>query len=208
MSIFTNFVLGFFIAFVGVFPPGLLNMTVAKISIKQGRKAALLFNFGVCITVLVQTFVALIFARYLDRHPEVVDILQKVALGIFFSLTVYFFFFAKDSRRDVRHDVGYSKSNRFFYGILMAILNILPLPYWVYCSISFAAFGWFSFEQGPLWAAVISSGIGTFAMLLIYARYFRKMNDNKLFKLNMNYVIGFVTAAIAVVTAIKIFQHV
>ena len=207
MSLFANFAIGFFAALVGVIPPGLLNMTAAKISMKQGRKIALLFSAGVCITVCIQTFFALIFARYLDRHPEVVGALQKVALGIFMSLTLYFFFIAKDTRREMPKEMQYSKTNRFFYGMLLASLNLLPLPYWVYVSITFSSFNWFSFEQLPLWATVLASGFGTFVMLYIYAQYFRRKNGKKLFHLNMNYVIGFITAIISVITAVKVFQN-
>ena len=92
MSLFLNFVIGFLAALVGVIPPGLLNMSAAKISMKEGRKNALLFSIGVCVTVIAQTYVALIFARYLDMNPEIVDTLQEVALGIFICITIYFFF--------------------------------------------------------------------------------------------------------------------
>ena len=63
-------------------------MSAAKISMKSGRKMALLFSVGVCVTVGLQTFIALVFARYLDRHPEVIDVLQKIGVGIFFCLTL------------------------------------------------------------------------------------------------------------------------
>jgi len=206
MQLLTNFIIGFLAALIGVIPPGLLNMTAAKISMKQGRKIALLFSVGVCVIVCLQTFLALIFARYLDKHPEIVDTLQKMALGIFLCLTVYFFFIAKDTRREARKEITHSKTNRFFYGIFLAAINLLPLPYWVYISITFAAFGWFSFDQMSLWAAVIASGLGTFAMLFMYIQFFRNQKENKTFHFNMNYVIGVVTAIISVITFFKIFQ--
>ncbi|MBX2826818.1 MAG: lysine transporter LysE [Flavobacteriaceae bacterium] len=206
MAILSNFLIGFLAALVGVIPPGLLNMSAAKISMKQGRKVALLFSVGVSVTVCVQTFVALLFARYLDMHPEVVDMLQKVALGIFLCITVYFFFIAKDTRREVPKSVKKSKTNRFFYGMLLAALNLLPLPYWVYVSITFGAFGWFSFGQIELWAAVIASGLGTFFMLAVYAQFFRRKDNAPVFNFNMNYVIGLLTAIISVITLIKIIN--
>ena len=89
---------------------GLLNMSAAKISMKHGSKSAMLFSAGVAITVCIQTYIALLFARYLDGHPEVVDLLQKVAVGIFLCITIYFFFIAKDSRREVPSHVKYSKT--------------------------------------------------------------------------------------------------
>ncbi|WP_236002846.1 LysE family translocator [Luteirhabdus pelagi] len=206
MASVSNLFIGFVAAMIGVIPPGLLNMYAAKISMKEGRRKALMFSLGVCTTVIIQTFVALIAARYLDRHPEYVDMLQKVALGIFICLTIYFFFIAKDTRRNVPKDMQATKAARFFSGMFIAFLNLLPLPYWVYISITFAGFGWFTFEQPGLWAAVLGSGLGTFATLFIYIQFFRKKEDRKRLNVNMNFIIGGITAAISVITLIKILQ--
>ena len=91
--------------------------------------------------------------------------------------------------------------------MLLAALNLLPLPYWVYLSVTFSAFGWFSFDQLGIWAAVLASGLGTFVMLAIYIQFFRKKQEDNMFKVNMNYVIGLITAAISVVTLVKIINN-
>jgi len=207
MSILINFIIGLVASFVGVIPPGLLNMSAAKISMKEGRKKAFLFSLGVAVVVLIQTFIALIFARYIDRNPDVVDMLQKVALGIFLSLTIYFFFIAKDKPTETIKEVNHSKTNRFFSGMFLAALNLLPLPYWVYISITFSSFGWFSFSQPELWASVIGSAIGTFMVLVLYAWFFRPKENQRELRLKMNYVIGIITAAISVITFIKILRN-
>lgn len=207
MTLFYNLLIGFFGSFIGVLPPGLINMYAAKISMKEGRKKGLLFSLGVCITVMFQTYVALLFARYIDMHPEIVNMLQKVALGIFISLTIYFFFIAKDTRRELRDRDAPSKTNRFFSGILIALLNLLPLPYWVYLSITFAAFDLFSFSQPELWIAVIASGLGTYCSLALYVQFFRQKEESRKLKMNMNYVIGLVTAIISVITFLKILKE-
>lgn len=207
MAIFYNLIVGFLGSFVGVLPPGLINMYAAKISMKEGRKKGLLFSLGVCITVMVQTYVALLFARYIEMHPEIVNMLQKVALGIFISLTIYFIFMAKDTRREIRDREAHSKTNRIFSGIFIALLNLLPLPYWVYLSITFSAFNLFSFSQPELWIAVIASGLGTFGSLAFYVQYFRLKEESRKMKINMNYVIGLVTAIISVITFLKILKE-
>ena len=206
MSVLINFIIGFVAAFVGVIPPGLLNMSAAKISMKESRKAAVLFSIGVCVTVIFQTLIALLFAKYLDQHPEIVDLLQKVALGIFICITVYFFFIAKDTRRELPENVNYSKTNRFFYGILLGALNLLPLPYCVFISITFSGFGWFKFTQPELWATVIASGLGTFAILILYIQFFKRRQHNGKFRVNMNYIIGLITAVISVITFLKVLK--
>ena len=207
MSVFFNFLIGFLAALIGVIPPGLLNMYAAKVSMKEGRKKGLLFSMGVCITVMLQTYVALIFARFLDMHPEYVDMLQKVALGIFICITIYFFFIAKDTRRQLPEGMERSKTNRFFSGMFLALINLLPLPYWVYISITFAGFGWFQFEQLNLLATVFASGLGTFVMLAVYVWFFRRKDAPKKRKgINMNFIIGGITAIISVITFFKIFN--
>jgi threonine/homoserine/homoserine lactone efflux protein len=207
MSIFFNFIIGLLAAFIGVIPPGLLNLSAAKISRNEGRKKALLFSVGVCVTVLIQTYIALLAARYLDAHPEIIKTLQQVALGIFICLTIFFFFIAKDTRRKPPKEFQSSKKKHFFNGVLIAALNLLPLPYWVYISVTLSSFGWFSFGTPELLIAVFASGLGTFVMLFIYVQFFKRKDSTKDSNLNMNYIIGAITAIIAIITAFKIFRN-
>lgn len=206
MSVVINFIIGLIAAILGVIPPGLLNMSAVKISMREGRKKGLLFSLGVCITVFFQTYIALLFSRYIDQHPEIVDMLQKVALGIFVCITIYFFFIAKSIRKEPIKEVNNSKTNRVFSGIFLAALNLLPIPYWVYISVTFSSFGWFKFTQPELWVAVFASSLGTFIVLAVYVWFFRKKESIAKGKINMNYLVGIITAIISVITLIKIIN--
>ena len=208
MSGVINFFVGYIAAFVGLIPPGLLNMTAAKIGVKQGRKPAVIFSFGVLLVVCIQTLVGIFFARYLEGYTAVVDVLQKVALGIFLALTFYFFVLAKDSRREVPKGVKKSGANRFLYGLLLAAINLLPIPYWIYISISFSAFGWFFFDPSLVVWAVIGSGSGTMSMLLLYIYFFRRRLPIGSFGFNVNFLLGGITAVISLITIIRIVQNI
>ena len=48
--------LGLIIAIVGIIIPGMLNMTIAKISIKENQTQALNFAFGAVVIVFFQCF--------------------------------------------------------------------------------------------------------------------------------------------------------
>ena len=65
-DVFRLFFLGLFVALIGVIPPGLLNMTAAKISLKEGAGRGIMFSTGVCLVVFFQTYIAAIFSRYLS----------------------------------------------------------------------------------------------------------------------------------------------
>ena len=58
MYFFLPFIFGFLAAAVGVFPPGLINMTAAKISILDGRLRAMMFVFGALIVIFFQTYIS------------------------------------------------------------------------------------------------------------------------------------------------------
>ena len=197
---------GIFGTIIATFIPGLLNMYSAKISRTQGKKSAFLFATGVSIAIGVLTTIALVFARFLDKNPAVISILQKVALGIFISITIYFFFIAKDVRKTPINEVPYSKRNLFFKGFILSIINLLPIPYWVYISITFTSFNWFSFTQISVISTVIGSVIGAFVVMSIYIWFFRPKKNQRNVNLNMNYLIGAATAIISVLTLLKIIR--
>lgn len=208
MDITVIFFLGLIIAFVSVIPPGLLNMTAAKISLKEGSNRGILFSIGVCVIVCLQTYLAAIFAKYLSNHPEVIEILQRVAFVIFVLITIYYLLLArKQPKPNVEANIR-SKHSRFFQGILLSALNVFPIPYQAYMTLTIASFGWLTFETYSIIAYVAGAASGTFVMLYIYIFFFDKIKNEKLTsQKNMNYVIGSITGIIAIFTLINIIKE-
>ena len=210
MDITIIFFLGLIIALIGVIPPGLLNMTAAKISLKDGANRGIIFSVGVCVIVCVQTLIAAFFARYLSNHPDVVNILQRVAFVIFVLITIYFLKLAqKQPKPKLKTKTKKSKHSRFFQGMLLSSLNVFPIPYQAYMTITIAAFGWMTFEPINIASYVAGSAMGTFIMLYVYIFFFDKIK-NKSFttQQNMNYIIGTITALVALVTFVNIVREV
>ena len=94
MNLITSLFLGFVTAFVGITPPGLINMTAAKVGITDGRKRAMMFVLGATIIVFLQTYISVMFAQYINQHEEIVVLFREIGLGIFAALSIYFLFFA------------------------------------------------------------------------------------------------------------------
>lgn len=207
MNITFIFFLGLFFAMIGVIPPGLLNMTAAKISLKEGHVRGIVFSAGVCVVVLVQTYVASIFARYLSMHPEVIGILRAVALVIFILITIYFLFVAKSTPKQQIEPKIKSKHSRFFQGVLLSVLNVFPIPYQAYMTITLASFGWMTFEKTSVMAYVVGAATGTFVTLYTYIFFFDKIKGKAFTsQKNMNLIIGGITGVIAIATLVNIIQ--
>jgi len=208
LNITLVFFLGLVIAFVGVIPPGLLNIAAAKISLKEGYSRGVMFSIGVCIIVLVQTYVAAIFARYLSNHPDVIDILQRVALVIFVLITIYYLVFAKKQAKPEAVENMKSKHSRLFFGMFLSSLNVFPIPYQAYMTITLASFGWLTFDITSIAAYVAGSAMGTFVMLYVYIFFFDKIKNKRFTsQKNMNYIIGTITGVIAIVTLINVLME-
>ncbi|MCH4551794.1 MULTISPECIES: LysE family transporter [Aestuariibaculum] len=208
MNITVIFFLGLIISLVGVIPPGLLNMTAAKISLKEGHTRGIMFSVGVCVIVLVQTYIASVFAQYLSKHTDVVDILQRVAFVIFVLITIYFLFVAKKDPKEVAEIEMRSKRSRFFQGMFMSVINVFPIPYQAYMTITLASVGWLTFDQIDILTYVIGTGMGTFVMLYIYMFFFDKIKDKPITsQKSMNYLIGGITGIISIVTLINIIKE-
>ncbi|OUR94655.1 lysine transporter LysE [Flavobacteriales bacterium 34_180_T64] len=208
MSITVIFFLGLIIAFVGVIPPGLLNMTAAKISLKEGYSRGVVFSLGVCVIVFLQTYIAAMFARYLTNHQDVVEILQRVAFVIFVLITIYFLLIAEKQPKPNIEANSKSKHSRFFQGMFLSAINVFPIPYQAYMTITIASFGWMKFEKISIITYVTGAAMGTFVMLYLYIFFFDKIKDkNFTSQKNMNYIIGTITGIIAGVTLINILME-
>ena len=199
---------GFLAAAFGTIFPGLLNMTAAKVSVNDGRDRALLFVFGAIFVIFFQTLIAITFARYLDRHPDVVILLREVGLGIFLALTFYFFFIAKKPKRKKKNLDTRSKSNRFFYGMLLAALNFFPIPFYVFVTITLTANNVFSFTMLPIISFLIGVLLGSFAIFYFYIIYFIKMESKADFLFNnINKIIGTITGIVSIIALINIIKY-
>ena len=208
MNITLTFLIGLIIALIGVVPPGLLNMTAAKISLKEGYSRGIMFSIGVCLIVMAQTYIAVIFARYLSNHPDVIEILQRVALVIFILITIYYLLFAKKTTNpDVEHPAK-SKHSRLFFGMFLSCLNMFPIPYQAYMSITIASFGWLTFDFTSIASYVAGAAMGTFVMLYVYIFFFDKIKSKAFTsQKNMNYIIGGITGIISIFTLINIIKE-
>jgi threonine/homoserine/homoserine lactone efflux protein len=98
MQLLLPLALGLFFSAAGTLLPGLINMTAAKISIREGRQRAVLFALGASTIVLAQAYIAVSFAKFINSRPDIIYMLQEVGLAIFSGLTIYFLFIGGEEK--------------------------------------------------------------------------------------------------------------
>ena len=150
------------------------------------------------------------FARFIDRRADVSAVLQEIGLVIFTVLTLYFLWIAKKPKaKKKKEEIKMrSKSSRFFLGMLLSLLNLFPVPYYVFVSITLGSYGYFFFDTFFIYAFSVASAIAAFLVFFGYISFFKGEEKKDTFlSRNINYVIGSITGIVALITLFKIFSR-
>jgi threonine/homoserine/homoserine lactone efflux protein len=205
VSVLFAFAFAILFSFLGVMPPGIVNMTVANYSVKKSLKRAKKFINGALLVVFVQSILAFYFATFLESHPQVMNNLKLVGSVVFILLTI--FFLGKgiqnsiSSKEEIKKRSTKSKMKPFLHGVFISGLNVFPIPYYAFVSLYLSAFIEDFFTNLVGVAFVIGVTLGTFIVFLCYAYLFRKIKHKVTFFIkNINFIIAIITGLIAVFT--------
>ena len=209
MSVLFAFAFAVLFSFVGVLPPGIVNMTVANYSVKKTLKKARKFINGAILVVFVQSIIGYYFATFLENHPQVMQNLKLVGSVVFILLTI--FFLGKgiqnsiNSKDEIKKKSAKSKLKPFLHGIFISGLNVFPVPYYAFVSLYLSAYIENFFTNLVGLAFVIGTTLGTFIVFLGYAYLFRKIKHKVTFFIkNINFIIALITGLIAIFTIYKL----
>lgn len=195
-------------AFMATVPPGLLNMNAAKTSVDKGKLNGVVFSLGVVTVIMTQAYIAVLISKFLYRNPEVIDLLLKIAIGVFAFFAIFFFISAKRKKAKKIRMVKVSKKNSFFKGMLLASLNLLTIPYYSGLNAMWNASGWIKFEIWDILTFVIAAGSGTFTVLYLYTVYFNKLEaKTDRFSKNSNYILSMLMLVLLTITIFRIFYR-
>ena len=90
----------------------------------------------------------------------------------------------------------------------MSALNVFPIPYQAYMTITLGSFGWLEFDKTSVFTYVTGAAMGTFVMLYMYIFFFDRIKSKAFTsQKSMNYLIGGVTGVISIITAINIIKE-
>lgn len=200
-------ILGFLIAAIGILPPGLINMTAAKVSVVDGKNEAISFAIGATVIVFFQTYIAIEFAKFINSRQDIITLLQEIGLLLFIAITFFLFWTARKPKKEKQEIKLHSKSSRFFLGMLLSALNLFPIPFYVFVSVTLSTFNLFYFNSTCVYSFVSGVVIGSFTIFYLYILYFKNHQSKSDYLIkNGNYIIGSITGLISAVTFFKLIK--
>ena len=207
MTFVLAILLGLFISIVGIIIPGMLNMTIAKISIKESQQQALRFAFGAVVIVFFQDFLGTYFAKFLDSNRFFSEGLKKIGTFIFIGLTIAFTFmgFKAKNNKNIKVTLE-TKKNRFLYGVVMSAFNMFAIPWYAFTSLMMASKDWFVYDLLSIVLFSLSAASGTYFVFYLYALYFKKIEHKLSFIVqNINFLIALLTGLVAISSLYKMY---
>jgi threonine/homoserine/homoserine lactone efflux protein len=207
MIFFLAFILGLVVSIIGIIIPGMLNMTIAKISVNENRNQALRFAFGAILVVFFQAFLGTYFAKFLDANPDFSEGLKKIGTLIFITITIVFTILGMQAHKKNKITVEIeNKKNRFLYGMALSAINMLAIPWYAFTSLLGASKKWFYYDIISILMFSLAAAFGTYVVFYWYAVFFKKIEHKLVFIVkNMNFFIAFLTGLVAVSSIYKIY---
>ena len=203
------FLITFFAALVGVIPPGLVNMTVAKTCIERGKRSAIIVALGASVVVIFQAWVAIQLARYIFDDRWMYNMLLRTGLVIFLLLGIYFFIKAR--KRAAKKKLKLAKHGAvrsFLKGAMISAFNILPIPFFCAVGTALNLKGTVDYDISTIISFIIAAGAGTFVMLYIYAIsfYYIEIKEERFAK-RSNYFMAMLMGILMIVTLARIIAE-
>jgi len=196
--------LGFVMAFISLIPPGMLNMTAVRTAIEKKRESGFLFALGAAIVVIPQAYIALAFAKYFVKHPEIIDRLTIAGIVVLFVLSIFFFFQARKKFKGEGKD---KKGNFILIGMLMSTMNMLAIPFYLVLSSILEKKGLLIMSQPYISIFVGGVFLGAFtlyALYVIFAAFIEK--KAQFIARNINYILSVLFLGLGILTLIRILK--
>jgi threonine/homoserine/homoserine lactone efflux protein len=207
MNYLLPFLTGLGASVFGTLLPGILNATVVKISKKEGMKNAYSFMLGTFVVIALQTYLAVFFAKIIDNSVFITNILREIGFVVFLVLTIYFFV-AKPKKKNDSEVQVVQKRKRFTQGILLALINVFPIFYYVFITITAVNNNFYSINYISNILLTVGVLIGAFLAFMFYINLFKNTTDQDSFVLkNINKILGCITGLITLINLCKLFYN-
>jgi len=204
MQYISHLFLGFIMAFVSLLPPGMLNMTAVRTRIEKSKKDALLFSLGAALVVIPQAYIALAFAKYFVKHPEVIDRLKIGGIVVLFTLSVFFFF---QARKKFKGEGKKRKGNFVLIGMFMSVMNMLAIPFYLVLSSVLEKKGLLIMNQPYISIFVGGVFLGALSLFAVYV-LFAAIIERKaqIIARNINYILSVLFLGLGILTLINFLK--
>ncbi|HSV09718.1 MAG TPA: LysE family transporter [Hanamia sp.] len=207
MALVKIFFWGLMISFLGSLPLGTLNVAAMQISVQENIRSAIYFSLGSLLVEMIYVRLSLVGINWIRKQKKLFRWMEWITLAIVVALAIGSFVAAMQTHQ-AKNVILHNNINRFVLGVMMSAISPMQIPFW---------FGWSTvlFTKNILQPKnsyyniyIFGIGLGTlfgnFVFIFGGKWIVEKLHGNQNL---MNWIIGGIFAATAVIFLIKILMH-
>ena len=167
MSLTAYFFIAFVISALGSMPIGMITLKIAEKSIHDGYRSGIMVSMGATVIEFLYTYIALVSMDFFIHEVSVNLYINLIAMVVFFGLG--FYHLLKKTKTILVGDGEYNSFD-FIKGIMLASMNMLIIPFWLFWAVWLKKYGFdfSSFTQVLFFS--IGSALGALAIFILYSR--------------------------------------
>ncbi len=207
MGLVKIFFWGLMVSFLGSLPLGTLNVAAMQISVQEGIRYAIYFSLGSLLVEMIYVRISLVGINWIRKQKKLFRWMEWITLAIVVALAVGSFVAAMQPHA-AKNVILHNNINRFVLGVMMSAISPMQIPFW---------FGWSTvlFTKNILQPKnsyyniyIVGIGLGTllgnFVFIFGGKWIVEKLHGDQNL---MNWIIGGIFAATAIIFLIKILMH-
>lgn len=140
-----NFVVGWVVSFLGSLPPGVLNLTIVRVSLRQGLRAALKFALACTLIEFLYGYIAVWLTEQISQYAFFKYLTDGFTLLLLLILGLYYL--RKQSRQPSPTDRPVTSA--FGLGLGLSVVNVAAFPFWLFYTVLLTQKGWVSLTGSP-----------------------------------------------------------
>ena len=193
------FLLAFALSFLGMMPPGMINITSVNVRMKKGIYASLSFLMGASVIEFFQALVSIQCADTLAGYFVDNTIVQWGAVLVFVILGLSFLL-TKVKKIETDRPADKNGHSFFIKGAVLSLFNVLVYPFWIAQGIIFLHNGWLHDSWIDLIIFSLGVMLGTASCLYGYVKLgHRVLTRFDRFSKNINQFLALVFFILAVI---------
>ncbi|WP_020602781.1 LysE family translocator [Spirosoma spitsbergense] len=162
--IISTFLAGLLVSFLGTLPPGVLNVTVTRITLQQGRKAAFWFVLACGLVEWGYSYLAVRLTQLVVENGVIRYLTDGLTAVVLLIMGIYYL--RKPAAQPV---ASQSDATPFRLGVGLSLLNLAAFPFWTIYTTLLIQKGWVSLMHTPdLFIYVTGIALGTLAGLWVF----------------------------------------
>ncbi|WP_421830085.1 LysE family transporter [Larkinella sp.] len=168
-----NFVVGWVVSFLGSLPPGVLNLTIVRVSLRQGLRAALEFALACTLIEFLYGYIAVWLTEQIAPYAFFKLLTDGFTLLLLLMLGLYYL--RKQSRPPTPADRP--ATSAFGLGLGLSVVNVAAFPFWLFYTVLLTRKGWVSLAGSPsVLVYVLGIALGTLTGLWFFVGVSQRLN--------------------------------